>query len=160
MYQRHVWHKKVADVLQVVVIVKTTRKTHVVAHAVFFRNDLALPYDQVRDSYRFRFQLAFHFRDAQQYGGVEDCMTVQQTPVYNSANLAMCRVNLSHALMRPLPPHWPGVSVHDVKAWFRSRTYVVETFKWLPAMPEPIFIDQAIAPVAALGRVNHVVNPI
>jgi len=27
-------------------------------------------------------------------------------------------------------------------------------------MPEPIFIDQVIAQVAGLGRVNHVVNPI
>jgi putative transposase len=51
-------------------------------------------------------------------------------------------------------------SVNDLKAWFRSRKYVVETLKLLPEMPEPIFIDQAIAQVAALGRVNHVVNPI
>lgn len=50
--------------------------------------------------------------------------------------------------------------VNDLKAWFRSRKYVVETLKLLPEMPEPIFIDQAIAQVAALGRVNHVVNPI
>jgi hypothetical protein len=36
---------------------------------------------------------------------------------------------------------------------------VVETLKLLPEMPEPIFIDQAIAEVARLGRVNPVVNP-
>jgi putative transposase len=160
IYQMHVWHKKFADLLNVVVIVKTNIKTHAVAHAVLFSNDLALPYDQVIDYYRLRFQLEFNFRDAKQYWGLEDFMTVKQTPVYNSANLAMFMVNLSHALMRPLQPHWPGVSVNDLKAWFRSRKYVVETLKLLPEMPEPIFIDQAIAQVAALGRVNHVVNPI
>src|SRR5437016_12759574 len=86
-----------------------------------------------------------NFRDAKQYWGLEDFMTVNQTPVYNSANLAMFMVNLSHALIRPLQPHWPGMSVNDLKAWFRSRQYVVETLKLLPEMPEPIFIDQAIA---------------
>ena len=87
-------------------------------------------------------------------------MTVKQTPVYTSAHRAMCMVNLSHAVMRPLQPHGPGLSVNDLKAWFRSRKYVVETFKLLLDMPEPIFIEQAIAQVAALGRVHHAVNPI
>lgn len=35
---------------------------------------------------------------------------------------------------------------------------MVDTFTWLPEMPEPIFIDQAIAHMAALGRVHHGVN--
>jgi putative transposase len=160
IYQMHVWHKKFADLLNIAVIVKTNIKTQAVAHVVLFSNDLTIPYDQLIDYYRLRFQLEFNFRDAKQYWGLEDFMTVKQTPVYNSANLAMFMVNLSHALMRPLQPHWPGVSVNDLKAWFRSRKYVVETLKLLPEMPEPIFIEQAIAQVAALGRVNHVVNPI
>jgi putative transposase len=50
--------------------------------------------------------------------------------------------------------------VTDLKAWFRSKKYVVETLKLLPEMPDPIFIEQAIAQVAALGRVNHAVNPV
>ena len=87
-------------------------------------------------------------------------MTVNQTPVYNSANLAMFMVNVSHALMRPMGTHWPEWSVTDLKAWFRSKKYVVETLKLLPERPEPIFIDQAIAQVAALGRVNHAVSPV
>jgi len=160
IYQMHIWHKKFTDLLNVVVIVKTNIKTQAVAHVVLFSSDLDLPYDQLIDYDRLRFQLEFNFRDAKQYWGLEDFMTVQQTPVYNSANLAMFMVNLSHAVMRPLQPHWPGMSVNDLKAWFRSRKYVVETLKLLPEMPEPIFIDQAIAQVAALGRVNHVVNPI
>ena len=62
-------------------------------------------------------------------------MAVKQTPVYNSANLAMFMVNLSHAVMRPMRPHWPELSVTDLKAWFRSKKYVVETLKLLPEMP-------------------------
>src|SRR5881296_630483 len=86
--------------------------------------------------------IELNFRDAKQYWGLEDFMTVNQTPVYNSANLAMFMVNLSHAVMRPLQPQWPGLSVTDLKAWFRGRKYVIETLKLLPEMPEPIFIDQ------------------
>jgi putative transposase len=158
--QMNLWHKKFADLLNVVVIVKTNLTTKAVAHVVLFSSDLDLPYDRLIDYYRLRFQLECNFRDAKQYWGLEDFMTVKQTPVYNSANLAMFMVNLSHALMRPLQPSWPEVSVNDLKAWFRSRKYVVETLKFLPEMPDPIFIEQAIAQVAELGRVNHVLNPV
>ena len=152
------WHKTFADLLNVVVIVKTNLTTQAVAHVVLFSSDLELSYDHLIDYYRLRFQLEFNFRDAKQYWGLEDFMTVKQTPVYNSANLAMFMVNVSHAVMRPMRTQWPECSVNDLKAWFRSRKYVVETLKLLPEMPEPIFIEQAIAQVAALGRVNHVVN--
>jgi len=144
--------------LNIVVIVKTNLKTHAVAHVVLFSSDLELPYHHLIDYYRLRFQLEFNFRDAKQYWGLEDFMTVNETPVYNSANLAMFMVNVAHAFMRPMHTHWPGVSVNDLKAWFRSKKYVVETLKLLPEMPESIFIDQAIAQVAELGRVNHVAN--
>jgi len=42
--------------------------------------------------------------------------------------------------------------VNDLKAWFRSRKYVVETLKLLPEMPELIFIEQAIAQGIRLRR--------
>ena len=160
IYQMHVWHKKFADLLNIVVIVKTNVKTQAVAHVVLFSSDLALSYDQLIDYYRLRFQLEFNFRDAKQYWGLEDFMTVKQTPVYNSANLAMFMVNVSHAVMRPLRTQWSEFSVNDLKAWFRSRKYVVETLKLLPEMPDPIFIAQAIDQMAQLGRINHAVNPV
>jgi putative transposase len=158
--QMQVWHKTCADLLNVVVIVKTNLKTQAMAHVVLFRSDLALQYDQLIDYYHWRFQMECNFRDAKQYWGVEDCMTVNQTPVYNSANLAMFMVHLSHTLIRPIRTQWPECSVNDLQAWFRGRKYVVETLKLLPEMPEPIFIDQAIAQVAALGRVNHAINSV
>jgi putative transposase len=159
IYQLKVWHKKFADLLNVVVIVKTNLKTHKVAHVVLFSSDLDLPYDLLMDYYRLRFQIEFNFRDAKQHWGLEDFMVVKETPVYNSANLALFMVNVSQALMRPMRSQWPELSVNDLKTWFRSRKYVVETLKLLPEMPEAIFIDQAIAQVAQLGRINHTVNP-
>jgi len=159
LYQMHLWHKKFADLLNIVLIVKTNLTTQSVAHVVLFSSDLDLSYAQLIDYYRLRFQLEFNFRDAKQYWGLEAFMTVKQTPVYNRANLAMFMVNVSHAVMRPMRTQWPEFSVNDLKAWFRSRKYVVETLKLLPEMPELIFIEQAIARVAQLGRVNHAVNP-
>ena len=160
IYQMALWHKTFADLLNVVVMVKTNLTTQAVAHVVLFSSDLELSYDHLIDYYRLRFQLEFNFRDAKQYWGLEDFMTVKQTPVYNSANLAMFMVNVSHAVIRPMRMQWPECSVNDLKAWFRSRKYVVETLKLLPEMPELIFIEQAIARVAELGRVNYAVNPV
>jgi len=160
IYQMKVWHKTCADLLNVVVMVKTKVKTQAMAHVVLFSSDLELRHDQLIDYYHLRFQIEFTFRDAKQYWGLEDFMTVNQTPVYNSANLAMFMVNLSHALIRPIRTQWPECSVNDLKAWFRGRKSVVETLQWLPEMPEPIFIDQAMAQVAALGRVNHAINSV
>lgn len=155
IYQMTLWHKKFADLLNIVVIVKTNLKTQKVAHVVLFSSDLGLSYDLLIDYYRLRFQIEFNFRDAKQYWGLEDFMVVNETPVYNSANLAMFMVNVSQALMRPMRRDWPELSVNDLKTCFRSRKYVIETLKLLPEMPEPIFIEQVIAKVAQLGRINH-----
>jgi len=85
----NVWHKKFSDLLNVVVIVKINLKTQAVAHVVLFSSNVELAYDALIDYYHLRFQIEFNFRDAKQYWGLEDFMTVKQTPVYNSANLAM-----------------------------------------------------------------------
>ena len=79
--------------------------------------------------------------------------------MYNSANLALCMVNISQALLRPMRAQWPAFSVHDLKAWFRGRKYVVETLQLRPEMPDAICIDQIVSQMAELGRVNHAVNP-
>jgi hypothetical protein len=102
MYQMSLWHKKFADLLNIVVIVKTHLTTHKTAHVVLFSSDLTLGYEQLINYYRLRFQLEFNFRDAKQYWGLEDFMNVKERPVYNSANLALFMVNISHALMRPM----------------------------------------------------------
>ena len=160
IYQMSLWHKKFAEMLNVVVIVKTHLQTHKIAHVILFSSDLTLRYDLLIDYYRLRFQLEFNFRDAKQYWGLEDFMNVNARPVYNGANLAMFMVNISHALMRPMRAQWSAFSVNDLKAWFRGQKYVVETFKLLPEPPDPIFIDHVVSKMAELGRVNHAVNSV
>jgi hypothetical protein len=86
-------------------------------------------------------------------------MSVKERPVSNSANLAIFMVNLSHALIRPMRDQWPAFSINDLKAWFRGRKYAVEMLNLLPESPDAIFIDQVVAQMAELGRVNHAVNP-
>ena len=159
IYQMSLWHKKFADLLKIVVIVKTNLTTHKTAHVVLFSSDITLGYEQLIDYYRLRFQLEFNFRDAKQYWGLEDFLNVKERPVYNSANLALFMVNISHALIRPMRAQGPAFSVNDRKAWFRGRKYVVETLKLLPELPEAICIEQVVSQIAELGRVNHAVNP-
>ena len=155
IYQMSLWHKKFADLLNIVVIVKANLKTNKTAHVVLFSSDSELSYAHMIDYYRLRFQLEFNFRDAKQYWGLEDFMSVKERPVYNSANLAMFMVNVSHALIRPMRNQWPAFSVNDLKAWFRGRKYATELLKLLPESLGSIFIDQVVAQMAELGRVNH-----
>jgi hypothetical protein len=158
VYQMQMWHKCFAEPLNVVLVVKTNLRTGATAHVVLFSSDRELTYDRLVHYYRLRFQLEFNFRDAKQYWGLEDFMVVKSTPVANSANLALLMVNLSQALIRPLRAQCPGFSVNDLKAEYRGRRYVLEALKWLPEMPEPIIIDQAIAQVTQLGRINYAMS--
>src|SRR5260370_25168331 len=99
MYHVKLWHKKISDLLNIVVLVKTNLKTQAVAHVVLFRSDLDLSYDQLIDYYRLRFQIEFNFRDAKQYWGLEDFMAGKQKPGYNNANPDMVLVNFWHPPM-------------------------------------------------------------
>ena len=85
IYQMSLWHKKFAEMLNIVVIVKRNVHTHKTAHVVLFSSDLTLGYAQLIDYYRLRFQLEFNFRDAKQYWGLEDFMSVKEKPVYSNS---------------------------------------------------------------------------
>lgn len=154
IYQMTLWHKLFPDPLNVVIISKINLKTQARAHIVLFSSDLLLAYDKLIDYYRLRFQIEFNFRDAKQFWGLEDFMNVNQTPVYNAANLAMFMVNLAQVLCRHFRPTCPTFSVNDLKAYFRGRKYVLETLKLLPQLPEPIFIDHIFANIAQIGSIN------
>jgi hypothetical protein len=154
IYQMTMWHKLFPDQLNVVIIHKLNLKTQACAYVVLFSSDLQLAYDKLIDYYRLRFQIEFNFRDAKQFWGLEDFMNVNQTPVYNAANLAMLMVNLSQVLIGHFRPTCPTFSVNDLKAYFRGRKYVAETLKLLPQRPEPIFIDQIFAHIAQIGSIN------
>jgi putative transposase len=152
IYRLVVRHKKFADPLNVVILLKTNRKTRKSAHVLLFSSDLGLPWNNLVEYYSLRFQIEFNFRDAKQFWGLDDFMAIKERPVMNAANLALFMVNVSHLLRRQ--PAFDGMSVLDLKAWFRAGKYVRETLKCLPQIPEPISIDAIIQQVASLGRIN------
>ena len=147
-YQLTVRHKKFAEPLNVVLVIKTHRS----AHVLLFSSDLNLAWDKVMDYYGLRFQIEFNFRDAKQYWGLDDFMSTQERTAVNAANLAFFMVNVSHLLRRQ--PEFEGMSALDLKAWFRAGKYVRETLKCLPEIPESISIEAIVQQIAALGRVN------
>jgi putative transposase len=79
-------------------------------------------------------------------------MNIKEQQVCNAANLAFFMVNVSHILRRR--PEFAGMSIIDLKAWFRAGKYVHETLKLLPQIPEGISIQSIVNQVAALGRIN------
>jgi len=157
--QMSLWHQTGADRLTVVVIVKTHRHTPKTAHVGWFSRDVTWSDGRVLDDARWRVPRACHGRDAKPYGGLEDFLRVHARPGSHRAHLALFMVNVSHALIRPMRTPGPALRVSDLKAWFRGRTYVGETFTLLPERPEALLMDQVISHMAVLGRVNHAVNP-
>lgn len=152
LYQIKARHKRFAPLLNVVIIRKTNLKTGKTAQVILFSTDLELTWDKLIDYYRQRFQIEFNFRDAKQYWGLEDFMNVGAIQVYNAANLSMFMVNLSYLLRQQAP--FLGMSVIDLKAWFRADKYVREVLKSLPQLAERNFIDRIIPDLAQFGRVN------
>ncbi|MCB0197054.1 MAG: hypothetical protein KDJ65_34215 [Anaerolineae bacterium] len=82
-------------------------------------------------------------------------MNVNQTPIYNAANLAMFMVNVSHLLLPLFRPTGPNFSVNNLKAHFRGRKYLTETLKLLLQLPKPIVIDQIFANIVRIGSINR-----
>jgi putative transposase len=158
IYQIQALHKEFAQPLNVVVITKINLQTQTWAHVVLFSSDLALPYDQLIDYYRLRFQIEFTFRDAKQYWGLEDFMNVSPTAVTNAANLSLFMVNLSQPLLNDLHSTDPQCSLLDLKAHYRGHKYVAEAMKMLPQKPEPIVLARIFNRLAAVGRI-HVAHP-
>lgn len=154
IYQAQLLHKEFAAPLNVVILVKTNRTTGAVGHALLFSSDLGLAYKQVLDYYSLRFQIEFTFRDAKQYWGLEDFMTVTATGVTNAANLALFMVNLSAVLLDVVRATDPACSVLDLKAQYRGAKYVRETIKLLAQAPDENLMEQIVRQVARLGRIH------
>jgi len=154
IYQLEARHKSFAQPLNVVVIVKTNRRTQKQAHVLLFSSDLALPFAQLIDYYRLRFQLEFNFRDAKQSWGLEDFMQTTPTAVTNAANLSFFMVNFAERLLQEGRQHQPDWSVLDLKAHYRGTKYVEETIKLLPERPEPIVLARIRAKLVGLGCIH------
>ena len=81
-------------------------------------------------------------------------MNVTPTGVTNAANLSWFMVNVSYRLQAEVRPRDPDYSILDLKADCRGYTYVEETIKMLPHMPEPVLLRQILHKVACLGRIH------
>ncbi|SRR6266496_2344823 len=153
-YQLQARHKTLAQLVNVVVIVKTNVQTQAQAHVILFSSDLALPFASLIDYYCLRFQLEFNFRDAKQYWGLEDFMTTTPTAVANAANLALFMVNLVERVLQDMRDRHPEVSVLDLKAHCRGAKYVEETIKLLPEPPEPVLLERIVTKIVGIGRIH------
>lgn len=153
-YQAGLLHKEFAQALNVVILVKTNLRTGAQGHALLFSSDLALPYAQLTEYYSLRFQIEFTFRDAKQYWGLEDFMTVTASGVTNAANLALFMVNLSTVLLQAVRETDPACSVLDLKAHYQGTKYVRETIKMLAQKPDADLIERIVRQVASLGRIH------
>jgi len=158
LYQMHVLHKEFAPPLHVVIIAKTNVRTQARAHVVLCSSDVALAYALLVDYYSLRFHIAFNFRDAKQYWGLEDFMNVTPTGVTNAANLSLFMVNVAYRLRAHGQARDPDYSVLDLKADYRGYKYVEETIKMLPEKPEPVLLAKILNQVAGLGRI-HATQP-
>ena len=152
IYQMKMCHKKFADQFNLVIIIKTNMETLKTAHVLLFSSDLELHWDKLVKYYSLRFQIEFNFRDAKQYWGLDDFMNIKEQQVCNAANLSFFMVNVSNILRRR--PEFAGMSIIDLKAWFRAGKYVRETLKLLPKIPEEVSIQSIANQVASLGRIN------
>ena len=153
-YQATLLHQAFAQPLNVVIIVKTNLQTQAWAHVILFSSDLTLAWAKLVEYYRLRFQIEFNFRDAKQYWGLEDFMTITETAVTNAANLSFFMVNLADCSRRQICPDEAMFSVLDLKAYWRGYKYVTETIKMLREKPDPILISQIFRQVACLGSIH------
>jgi putative transposase len=155
VYQTKARHKKFADLLNVVCILKTNLTTKQQAHVLLFSSDVALDAKKMIEYYSLRFQIEFNFRDAKQYWGLQDFMNINKIPVNNAANLSMFMVSVSAKLIDTF--HHPNTeySVLDLKARYRGVKYLHETLKILPQKPEPIVIQQIAQHLGSIGAIHY-----
>jgi len=152
--QLTVLHQDFPDPLNLVVLVKTNRKSSKRAHVLLFSTDLSLSAVQLVDYYSLRFQIEFNFRDAKQSWGLEDFMNVSEQGVTNAANLAFLMVNLSVVLLKPYRQQHPDFSVLDLKCHFRARRYLHETIKSLPDPSTADLISRLWQRLASLSGIR------
>lgn len=156
-YQMTLRHKTFSMPLNVVIIVKTQLKTKARSHVLLFSTDLNLCYDKLIDYYSLRFQIEFNFRDAKQFWGLEDFMSINELPIHNAANLSLFMVNVSKALIKSQHHHLPDsdFSVLDLKAHSRAFRYAYEALKLLPFKPDPILIHRFFDNFPKLGAIRQ-----
>ncbi len=158
VYQATCRHKHFADLLNVVIIVRTHLPSGRVGHVVLFSSALCLEALTLIDYYALRFQIEFTFRDAKQYFGLEDFMGVHELSIHNAVGLSFFMVNLSRHLLDALRTSYPGAGVNDLKSFYRARYYLAEVLKCFPEKAGAIsysdLIEQVCRPVLIHPKQN------
>jgi putative transposase len=154
VYQVRCLHKQFAHKLNVVILQKTHLSSGRVGHVLLFSTDLFLTAATLLDYYTLRFQIEFTFRDAKQYFGLEDFMSVTQVSVSNAIGLSLFLVNLSACLLAPLRVSSAGAGIADLKSWYRGRFYAFSVLKRLPQRPEAIICEALVEQICRLGCIH------
>lgn len=118
-------HKRFADPLNIVVILKTDLKTKKTAKVILFSTDLNLSCEKMIRYYRLRFQIEFNFRDAKQHFGLEDFMVLSEESVSNATHLSFFCLNLSQVLMQKTGEQ----SIIDLKFRYHAHYYATQILK-------------------------------
>jgi len=134
-------YRDFTQALNVVIITKSELKAGAFASVNLISSDLELSYEKIIAFDSMRFQIEFNFRDAKQYWGLEDFMSVKEVPLTNTLNLSLFMVIISQVLLREFRQTYPESGILDLKAYFRAAKYFEETIKMLPIKPEPILLD-------------------
>lgn len=132
VYQATCLHKHFAELINVVVLVRTHLASGRRGQVVLFSSDVRLDALTLIDYYALRFQIEFTFRDAKQYFGLEDFMSIQEVSIHNAVGLSFFLVNLSRYLLDGLRTAYPGAGVNDLKSFYRARHYIAEVLKCVP----------------------------
>ena len=155
VYQMKPRHKKFADRLNVVCILKTNLTTKQQGHVLVFSSDLTLDAEKMIDYYALRSQSEFNFRDAKQYWGGQDFINVNKIPVNNAVNLSMFMVSVRAKLTDTYRCENTEFSMLDLKARYRGTKYLHETLKILPQKPDPIVIEQIAEHLGSIGAIHQ-----
>ncbi len=158
LYPMQLLHKECTPPVNIVIIAKTTLRTQARAPVGLCSSDVVRGDAPLVDYDRLRCQIALNFRDAKQYGGLEDFMNVPPTGVINAAHLSLFMVNVAYRLRADGHPRDPDYRVLDLQADCRGYKYVEETIQMLPEKPEPVLFAKILDHVTSLGRI-HAVQP-
>ena len=161
VYQMQCLHKDFAEVLNIVVIVKTHLVTGRRGHVILLSSDLDLEAFKLVEYYALRFQIEFEFRDAKQHFGLSDFVCVGETSVQNAVGLSFFMGNLSCHLLECFGESFPEAGVVDLKSYYRGRRYALETLKYLPSALKclPEFADGIVCS-GVLSRLESVVDQV
>lgn len=154
IYQATMLHKYFADMLNVVIIVRTHLDTNKRAHAVLFSSDLELDSERLVDFYSLRFQIEFNFRDAKQFWGFEDFMNINPLPVHNAVGLAFFMVNFSTSVVQYFRCSIEHFGLLDLKAHFRAKRFAAEILNLMPDSADKVLLRQILHDVPDLGAIH------